>query len=93
MERVPDADLPTGHTIVESSGSPPLATSVRRKVYTADGKLLREDVFYSSYRGQPQIVLVGTKAAAKKKQPKPTTTSTTTTTTTTTTATTTAIQP
>jgi hypothetical protein len=41
---------------------------VRRKVYAASGTLLYNDVWYSSYRGEKKIVLVGTKP---KPEPKP----------------------
>jgi hypothetical protein len=67
---------------------------VRRRVYTANGKLLYDTVFYSSYRAEAKIVAVGTKpnpAATPKQKPKKkkqgttTTTSPTTTTSTTTT--------
>ena len=80
-----DPTLASGERVVEDSGEPARTTSVRRRVYTASGKLLYDSVFYSSYRSQPEIVRVGTKAAPqKKKPPKPTTSSSTTTTTTTT---------
>jgi len=85
VKAVPDPTLASGERVVEDSGEPARTTSVRRRVYTASGKLLYDSVFYSSYRSQPEIVRVGTKAAPqKKKPPKPTTSSTTTTTTTTT---------
>ena len=76
-----------GRTAVLDSGEPSRSTSVRRLVYQR-GKLLYDDTWYSSYRSQPKIVLVGTKAKPepkKKKKPPVTTTSTTSTTTTTTT--------
>jgi vancomycin resistance protein YoaR len=63
---VKDPKLPKGQKVVEQSGSPPLATSVTRRVYDADGKLLYENTWYSSYVGEKQIVRVGT-----KKKPKP----------------------
>jgi hypothetical protein len=43
---------------------------VRRRVYDADGTLLYDDVWYSSYRGEKKIVLVGTKPKPKP-EPKP----------------------
>jgi vancomycin resistance protein YoaR len=89
INEVPDPSLAAGERIVEDAGEPARKTSVRRRVYSAAGKLLYDTVFYSSYRSEPEIVLVGTKPAPKKKnpKPKPTTTSTTTTTATTTTTT------
>jgi hypothetical protein len=41
---------------------------VRRKVYKADGTLVHEDVWYSSYRGEKKIVLVGTKPKPKPEE-------------------------
>jgi vancomycin resistance protein YoaR len=84
IKRMPDPALEKGEQVVEEGGEPPRTTSVRRLVYSASGKLLLDSVFYSSYRGEPKVVRVGTKA-----KPKPTTTTTTTSTTATTTTTTT----
>jgi vancomycin resistance protein YoaR len=86
VKEVPDPTVTAGERIVQDSGDPARTTSVRRRVYTADGKLLYDNVFFSSYRSQPEVVLVGTKAPPKpKNKPKPATTTTTTTSTTTTT--------
>ena len=83
VKKVPDPSLLKGQTVVDASGSPSLSTSVERKVYDANGKLLYDTKFYSSYRGEVRLLRVGSK-------PKPATETTTTTTTTTgTTATTT----
>jgi len=84
VKKVPDPTLPFGRKVVESTGEPPRTTSVRRRVYDADGKLLHDTTFYSSYRGEPTVIRVGTKG-----KPKTETSTTTTTTTTTPTATTT----
>ena len=94
VSQMPDAELLRGQRVVEDAGEPSRSTSVRRRVYAADGKLLYDTVFYSSYRAEPKIVAVGTKPnpAAKPKQPKKKkkkASSTTTTTSTTTTSTTT----
>ena len=88
VEKKPDPDLFVGEEVVEDGGSPSLATSVRRLVYDADGKPLYDTTWYSSYRAEPKVVLVGTKPKPKPK-PKPTTTTTETTTETGTTPTTT----
>ena len=85
-KRVPDPSLVVGQQSVEASGSPPLKTSVHRRVYSATGKLLYDTVFYSSYVGEPTVINVGTK-------PRPTQTTTTTTATTTTTTSTTTTTP
>ncbi len=70
-----DATLKPGQVVVDDPGVPAQTTSVERKVYTAAGKLLSDETWYSSYRSMPKIVRVG------PKKPKPTTTTTTTTTT------------
>ena len=65
LQRVPDPSLPVGEKVLQDAGSPSRSTSVRRLVYTASGKLLYDTTFYSSYRSQPKIVLVGTKQVPK----------------------------
>jgi vancomycin resistance protein YoaR len=80
IKRVPDPSLDKGEQVLEESGAPPRTTSVHRLVYSETGELLLDSVFYSSYRGEPKVIRVGTKP-----KPKPTTTTTTTTTATTTT--------
>jgi vancomycin resistance protein YoaR len=67
-----DPTIAKGRRVVSDAGSPPLATSVRRLVYAPSGELLYDDVWYSSYRGEKKIVLVGTKPKPKPKpEPKP----------------------
>jgi vancomycin resistance protein YoaR len=73
-KKMADAALFVGQRVVEETGEPPRKTSVRRMVYDADGKLLFDSTFYSSYRGEPTVIRVGTK-------PRPTTEQSTTTTT------------
>ena len=46
-------------------------------MYAADGKLLSDQTWYSSYRSEPKIVRVGPKKAKPKKAEKPATTTTT----------------
>jgi vancomycin resistance protein YoaR len=81
----PDPNMTVGQKVVIDSGEPARSTSVRRRVYTADGKLLYDTVFYSSYRSEPEVVRVGTKPAPQpttttaKPTTKPTTTASTTT--------------
>ncbi len=73
LDRVPDPALFVGQTSVEESGTAPQSTSVERKVYNAAGALLYDNTWYSSYRGEPRIVHVGTKprpeVQPKKKGP------------------------
>ena len=61
LQRVPDPSMYLGTTYVEESGEPSRSTSVERKVYTPSGALLYDNTWYSSYRGEPRIVHVGTK--------------------------------
>jgi Tfp pilus assembly major pilin PilA len=68
FKTIKDPTLKKGKRKVETTGTPPLATSVERKVYDADGKLLYDDTWRSSYVGEPTIVRVGTK---KPPKPKP----------------------
>ena len=84
-KKVPDPALYVGQQSVEQTGSPPRKTSVRRRVYSADGKLLYDTVFYSSYVGEPSVVDVGTRPRPETTTTATTTSSTTTTSTTTTT--------
>jgi vancomycin resistance protein YoaR len=72
VARIKDPTLPAGQQVVEEYGEPSRATSVHRRVYAADGKLLYDDVWYSSYRGEKRIVRVGTKKPEPEKPAKPT---------------------
>jgi vancomycin resistance protein YoaR len=71
LQRVPDPAMFVGSTVVEESGEPSRSTSVRRRVYTAAGELLYDNTWYSSYRGEPRVVQVGTKPKPKPKPPPP----------------------
>jgi vancomycin resistance protein YoaR len=88
-----DPSLLAGERVVEDVGEPARTTSVRRRVYSADGKLLYDATFYSSYRAEPTTVLVGTHPRPQPKTPKKPKPSTTTGTTTTTATTSTTTQP
>ncbi len=70
VKLVPDPELLKGTRVVEENGSPPLSTSVTRRVFDPKGKLLYENTWYSSYQGEKEIVHVGTKPKPKPK-PKP----------------------
>ena len=73
IKRVPDPTLEKGTSEVDEYGQPARSTSVSRKVYDADGAVLHEDTWYSSYRSEPKVVRVGTKPKPKPKaKPKPT---------------------
>ena len=74
VKRIPDPSLYVGETVVEESGEPSRSTSVRRLVYTASGKLLYDNTWYSSYRAEPKVIDVGTKprpVPQKKKKKGP----------------------
>ena len=75
-KRISDPTMFAGERVVEESGEPSRSTSVRRRVYDSKGKLLFDTTFYSSYRGEAEVVRVGTKP---KPEPEPTQTTTTTT--------------
>jgi vancomycin resistance protein YoaR len=69
---VKDPNVLKGHQVVQQYGSSPLETSVHRRVYTAEGKLLHDNVWSSSYRGEQRVIAVGTKVPPKPKpKPKP----------------------
>jgi hypothetical protein len=100
---VPDPTLEKGTELVEEEGSSARATTVTRTVYGADGTVLHDETWNTSYRGEYRIVRVGTKPKPKpppekpdepEEPPKPpTTTAPTTTTAPPTTTTTTAARP
>jgi vancomycin resistance protein YoaR len=71
VERIRDPALETGTTVLEDPGEPSRATSVHRLVYKADGTLLYDDTWRSSYRSEPRIVRVGTKPKPEPKPAKP----------------------
>jgi vancomycin resistance protein YoaR len=89
VKKTIDATLKPGEVVVDDYGAPAQSTSVERKVYAPDGKLLSDSTWYSSYVAVPKVIRVGPKkATATTTTTTTTTTPTTTTTTTTTTATT-----
>jgi len=81
VQKTVDATLKPAQIVVDDPGVPAQSTSVERKVYSSDGKLLSDATWYSSYRAEPKIVRVGPKA--KHKPAKKTTTTATNATTTT----------
>jgi vancomycin resistance protein YoaR len=78
IEKTVDATLEPGQVEVDDYGAPSQSTSVERKVYSAGGKLLSDQTWYSSYRAEPKIIRVGPKKAKPKKEPAVTTTTETT---------------
>ena len=67
-KRVPDPNLFVGQTALDHAGTPSSSTSVRRRVYSASGKLLYDHTWYSAYVADPNVIRVGTKP-----RPTPTT--------------------
>jgi vancomycin resistance protein YoaR len=70
LQKTVDATLQPGQVVVDDYGAPAQATSVERKVFASDGKLLSDATWYSSYRSTPKIVRVGPKAPKPKKPKK-----------------------
>jgi len=70
VERVDDATLPKGKTVVEEEGSAPTRTTATREIYSADGELIRSETWPTSYEGETRIVHVGTKVVEKPEKPK-----------------------
>ncbi len=68
IKRVPDPELLKGRTKVEEEGSPARATSVTRTVYDAQGNVLFDETWNTSYRGEFRIIRVGTKPKPKPKK-------------------------
>jgi vancomycin resistance protein YoaR len=84
IRRINDPTLEKGTEVVVEEGSSARATSVTRKVYAADGSLLYDETWNTSYRGEYREIHVGTKPKPKPKpkpppSPKTTTTGATTT--------------
>jgi hypothetical protein len=71
VERVADPTMWKGTEVVEDSGEPSRKTSVTRRVYARNGKLLSEDTWTSWYRSEPQILRYGTKPRSKPEPPPP----------------------
>ncbi|GIU95573.1 MAG: hypothetical protein KatS3mg012_2030 [Gaiellaceae bacterium] len=64
VRRIKDPTLPKGKVVVEESGTAPSRTVVTRKVYGSDGRLIHDETWTTSYKGEPRILRVGTKVAA-----------------------------
>ena len=68
VRRVPDPSLPKGKRVVDAEGVAPTKTSAARKVYSADGRLLRSETWNTSYEAEKRIVRIGTKVSVPKPQ-------------------------
>jgi len=71
VKQIPDPSIYVGSRVTMESGSPARSTSVRRKVYSSTGQLLYNDSWFSSYRGEYQVINVGTKPRPAPPPPKP----------------------
>jgi vancomycin resistance protein YoaR len=69
IKRVKDPKLAKGKSVVKEEGSAPSRTSVTRTVYSANGEVLHDETWTTSYRGETRIVRVGTKVAEPKSKP------------------------
>src|SRR5262245_20430632 len=65
-KRIDDPTLFKGEKVVEQYGAPPRSTSVRRRVFAPDGKLMYDTTWHSYYVGEPTVVRIGTKQRPKK---------------------------
>jgi len=73
VDRVKDPTLAKGKTVVDAEGTAPTRTTATRKIYSADGDLIRSETWTTSYEGETRVVRVGTKVVAKpKREPKKT---------------------
>jgi vancomycin resistance protein YoaR len=66
IEKTVDPSLKPGETVVDDPGVPAQSTWVERKVYSASGRLLSDQTWYSSYRAEPELVRVGPKKPKAK---------------------------
>ena len=71
VKRVPDRDMLVGRTVLEESGQPSRSTSVRRRVYDSNGKLMYDHTWYSSYSSEPRVIRYGTKPLPEPEPKKP----------------------
>jgi vancomycin resistance protein YoaR len=70
-KRIPDPSMWVGTKILEESGQPSRKTSVTRRVYARNGKLLSETTWGSYYRAEPNVYRYGTKPRPKEPPPPP----------------------
>jgi vancomycin resistance protein YoaR len=70
VRRVNDPTLAKGSTVIEEYGTSPSRTSVERTVHGANGRVLHDETWSTSYRGETRVVRVGTKVQ-EPDPPKP----------------------
>ena len=71
VKRVADPAMTVGTQVVEESGAPPRSTNVRRRVFNADGDLMYDHTWYSTYVAEPEVIRYGTKPKAAPPPPPP----------------------
>jgi len=72
IRRVKDPTLAVGTTVIEEYGSSPSQTSVTRTVYDANGKVIHDETWTTSYRGEAKVARIGTKEPEPPPPPPPT---------------------
>ena len=70
VKEVPDDTIYVGEQWVEDAGEPARTVSVRRIVYDANGEVLYDTTWSSSYLAEPKIVHVGTKPLPEPAPPE-----------------------
>ena len=70
VRRVNDPTLAKGATVIEEYGTSPSQTSVERTVYGENGRVLYDETWNTSYKGETRVVRVGTKVE-EPEPPKP----------------------
>ncbi len=68
-KRIDDSSMYKGEKVVEQYGVPPQSTSVRRRVFAPDGKLMYDTTWHSYYVGEPTVVRLGSKVRPKVTPP------------------------
>jgi vancomycin resistance protein YoaR len=71
VKRVADSAMTVGSEVVEEAGAPPRSTHVRRRVLDADGNLMYDHTWYSTYVAEPEVIRYGTKPKAAPPPPPP----------------------
>jgi vancomycin resistance protein YoaR len=71
VKRTADPDMWVGEQIVDEGGQPSRKTSVTRRVYSKNGKLLYDTTWSSYYRSEPKLVRYGTKPIPEAPPPPP----------------------
>jgi vancomycin resistance protein YoaR len=71
VKRVADPTMTSGTQVVEEAGAPPRSTHVRRQVLNANGDLMYDHTWYSTYVAEPEVIRYGTKPKAEPPPPPP----------------------